>query len=240
MGFGRVILVFACVATLDFAFAASQKDYDDCNSVDPDRRIHGCTVVIKDSKESQKNRAIASYQRGLGYERKGEFGAAIADFNEAIKLKIEGDNASKRRDYVSKKKEAIDRATPTLGSLDGTWEGELQSLNKDGTPAKPGSYRIVISGADAKVFILTDGKEREVKPTAFRVQRHLTNAVVLAIDSATDDDGLWVETWSFTVTLKDKNTLITNFSRVVNNANLPLSVDYSKFSRTASGEFQRK
>ena len=118
------------------------------------------------SKESQKNRAIASYQRGLGYERKGEFGAAIADFNEAIKLKIEGDSASKRRDYVSKKKEAIDRATPTLGSLDGTWEGALQSVNKDGTPAKPGSYRIVINGADAKVFILADGKDQEVKPTA--------------------------------------------------------------------------
>ena len=49
-----------------------------------------------------------------------------------------------------------------------------------------------------------------------------------------------METWAFAVTQKDKNTLITNFMRQVNNINLPLSVGHSKFSAAATGELSRK
>jgi len=233
-----VILIIACVAMFDSAFAATQKDYDNCNNPIADRRIPGCTVVINDAKEPQKNRAIAHYQRGLGYEKNGDFDRAIADFNEAIKLKVQGDIASKRRDYVLKKKERFDSAA--FGTLDGTWEGDLQYQEMTGTGPKSSWRRIVIDGATAKVFIKTDGKDREVKPTAFRVQRHLANAVIVSIDSALDDEGLWIETWSYVVTLKDRSTLITRFTRIVNNANLPLSVAHSKFAVTASGELHRK
>jgi len=233
----QVILAGAIVAST--AWAAPQKVYDQCNSHDPDVRIPGCTLVIQDAKESQKNRGVAYYLRGLGHELKGNFAEAIADYDQAIKLKHE--SASKRRDYVIKKKEYIEKATPNLGSLDGTWEGELTYQEKDNEgKAKQTSMRVVINGTDGKVFLTSGGKNDEVKPNAFRVHRHLTNAVVLAIDSALDDEGLWVETWSIVVTLKDRDTLMTTYSRTVNNANLPLSVKHSKFSSVATGEMKRK
>jgi hypothetical protein len=41
------------------------------------------------------------------------------------------------------------------------------------------------------------------------------------------------------VTQKDRNTLISNLLWVMNNNNLPLTVDYSKFSLSAMGELRR-
>jgi hypothetical protein len=46
--------------------------------------------------------------------------------------------------------------------------------------------------------------------------------------------------WVFAVTPKDRNTLITNFTRVVNNINMQTDANYSKFSSLATGELQRK
>lgn len=79
-----------------------------------------------------------------------------------------------------------------------------------------------------------------MKPGNFRVERHLTNAIVMAINSGLDNEGLWVETWAYVVTPKDRNTLIANLVRVVNNNNLPLTNDHSKFSSALIGELQRK
>jgi hypothetical protein len=55
-----------------------------------------------------------------------------------------------------------------------------------------------------------------------------------------DNEGTWVETWVFAVTQKDRETLIAGFLRLVNNNDLPLSVDHSKFSGAETGELQRK
>ena len=77
------------------------------------------------------------------------------------------------------------------------------------------------------------------KDWQFQVQRKLTNAVVSAINSGRDDDGLWVETWVFALTQKDRNTLISNWFWVMNNNNLPLTTDYGKFSLAARGELHR-
>jgi hypothetical protein len=232
----RFLLVFVLTSAAAGAWAASQTDYNDCDGTNWDARISGCTAVIQDAKETVKNRATAYYKRGIAHEVKGDFARAIDDYNSTLALQHDHSYAAGRRDYVIKMKDHLDRAA--LGSLDGTWEGELTSTGKDGKPAQAWR-RIVISGDSAKVFIQRGGKTEEIKTNAFHVQRHLANAVVLSIDSAIDDEGLWIETWCFVVTLKDPNTLLTEFSRVVNNANLPLSVDHSKFTSTASGELRR-
>lgn len=233
----RFLLVFALTTVAAGAWAASQKDYDNCNSANSDIRISGCTAVIQDAKESVKNRATAYYQRGIAHEIKGDFAQAIDDYGSTLVLQHDHSNAASRRDYVVKLKEHVDRAA--LGSLDGIWEGELTYPGKDGKTTTQAWRRIVISDTNAKVFIQRDGKIEEIKANAFHVQRYLTNAVILSIDSAIDNEGLWIETWSFAVTLKDPKTLITEFTRVVNNANLPLSVEHSKFTSTASGELRR-
>jgi hypothetical protein len=59
------------------------------------------------------------------------------------------------------------------------------------------------------------------------------------MEQGQDNEGTWVETWAYVVTLKSRDTLIANFYRVVNNVDLPLSVDHSKFSEAQAGELSR-
>jgi tetratricopeptide (TPR) repeat protein len=69
------------------AFTASQSDYDDCmQHTDADRTIAGCTHIIDDIGESNRNRRIAYDNRGGAWRVKGDNDHAIADYGEAIKL----------------------------------------------------------------------------------------------------------------------------------------------------------
>lgn len=135
---------------------------------------------------------------------------------------------------------------PDIGTIDGTWEGELSYLTGPGLgqrrPDAPPSVlkiRIVIDKNDVHVFNFLNGTTEEAKLGSLRLTRLLTNAVVASIDSGNDKDGTWVETWTFVLTLKDKGTLNAIWTRQVNNINLPLDVSYSKFARAASGELKR-
>jgi hypothetical protein len=133
-----------------------------------------------------------------------------------------------------------------FGPLDGTWQGQLKWLDT-GDGRRHGdafTQKIIIQGQGARVFRFKGEQAEEItwdatKEWPFQVQRKLTNAVVFAINSGRDDDGLYVETWVFALTQKDRNTLIASLSWVMNNNNLPLSVDYSKFSLAAKGELHR-
>jgi tetratricopeptide (TPR) repeat protein len=79
--------VFASLLACAPAFGASQSDYDDCmQHADPDRTIAGCTHIINDIGESNRNRRIAYDNRGIAWHAKGENDRAIADYSEAIKL----------------------------------------------------------------------------------------------------------------------------------------------------------
>src|SRR5262249_25312490 len=98
--------------------------------------------------------------------------------------------------------------------------------------------RLIISGDTARVFA---GKDltREIKPGKFKAETFDTNAVIFASNSGHDNEGTWIETWAFVVTVKDHDTLITNHFRVVNNVDLPPTSDHSKFSKGYSGELKR-
>ncbi len=135
------------------------------------------------------------------------------------------------------------RAADDLGTLDGTWEGSLAVIGPPGFKAPGPAYiiRIVVAGTTAHVFgrYRSGDPFQEVKPGAFRVSRLGPSGIVVAMDTGNDNEGTWVETWNFTVTLKQRNTLIAVFCRTVNNLNLPLSVDHSKFIETQAGELTR-
>jgi hypothetical protein len=134
-------------------------------------------------------------------------------------------------------------AAQDLGTLDGTWQGDLAVIRTPTTvgPGRPYTVRIVITGATAHVFArdTSGGPFQEVKPGAFRVGRLGPSAIILSMDSGQDDEGTWIETWTFVVTLKAPNALITNLYRVVNNVDLPLSIDHSKFTEAEAGELAR-
>jgi hypothetical protein len=131
-----------------------------------------------------------------------------------------------------------------LGSLDGVWEGDLAFVDPpDSISEAKWRFRLEIHGNKAKVITIpseeSSGKPHEVKPGKFIVAQYGPSGVVLALDAGHDNEGTWVETWNFTVTKKDKNTLITRWCRMVNNIDLPLSVSHSKFALIAAGEMAR-
>ncbi|MEA2786896.1 MAG: hypothetical protein QOF71_3000 [Candidatus Eremiobacteraeota bacterium] len=138
---------------------------------------------------------------------------------------------------------ALPAQAADLGTLDGTWQGTLAVVPVPNSPGPTHTYtiRIVIAGVNASVFTqsVSDGPFRAVKPGLFRVARLGPNGVVLAMEQGQDNEGTWVETWAYVVTLKSPDTLIANFYRVVNNVDLPLSVDHSKFSEAQAGELSR-
>jgi TonB family protein len=129
-----------------------------------------------------------------------------------------------------------------FGSFDGSWEGDLIFLQgatlsqKDQTTVR---YRISIQGMKVRVFVVRPEDAKEIKPSKFHVDFLMTNAVVYAMESGHDNEGTWVETWVFTLTQIDKDTVLTNFSRMVNNLDLPLASDHSKFAKEAAGKLRR-
>ena len=68
------------------AFAASQQDWDGCQSKDPKAAIPACSAIIPDQSESPQNRADAYAYRAAQYLALDNVERAIADYTEAIKL----------------------------------------------------------------------------------------------------------------------------------------------------------
>jgi hypothetical protein len=119
-----------------------------------------------------------------------------------------------------------EKLSADFGGLDGSWEGELTFLQEatlHQTKAKTGRYRITIQGTSVRVYFILSDDVREIKSGKFHMEDLMTNAVIFATDSGKDNEGTWVETWVFSLTEKDKDTLLGNFSRMVNNIDLPLT-----------------
>jgi tetratricopeptide (TPR) repeat protein len=82
------LAVLVSVATVADAQQAPNWQWcaNEDNKVSPDLAINGCTAVIQSGKESQKNLAIAFYDRGVAFESKKDHDRAIADYNQALEL----------------------------------------------------------------------------------------------------------------------------------------------------------
>src|SRR6516164_641390 len=57
------------------------------DAVTVDQRIDGCSAVIKAARDKGDKLAEAFNNRGVAYRLKGDYDRAIADYNQAIKLK---------------------------------------------------------------------------------------------------------------------------------------------------------
>lgn len=109
------IAVAVSLLTAIPAYAATQRDYDDCNqSADADRRIRGCTAIAQDRKESRSNQVNALNNRGLAYRQKGDPDRALADYSEAIKLDPKYGPAYNNRGQIYQDKRDHDRALADL------------------------------------------------------------------------------------------------------------------------------
>jgi hypothetical protein len=114
------------------------------------------------------------------------------------------------------------------GGYDGMWQGSLKIHGLDLTTfdetqksSSEMDFRLQIKGATVRVF--TKGNDwDEVKNGQFRIVVHKTSAVVYAADSANDvydktGSGGWVESWNFSATHKDVDTIYVAWVRSVNN-----------------------
>src|SRR5581483_5939633 len=89
-GLGGACMAAALVASTGYAFAQASPNWTSCvNRGDvypPDQQIKACSALLQSAGETPKNRAVAFYDRGLGYYKKDDYTHAIADFDEAIRL----------------------------------------------------------------------------------------------------------------------------------------------------------
>src|SRR6266542_1805046 len=72
------------------AFAQTPQERAWCEGEDAvtvDQRLDGCSAVIKAARDKGDKLAEAFNNRAIGYRRKGEYDRAIADYEQAIKLK---------------------------------------------------------------------------------------------------------------------------------------------------------
>ena len=90
---------------------ATARDIAGCaQTKDNDAAIAGCTRIIDDSKVKPKGRVAAYYNRGNAHSAKGDFAAAIADYDEAIKLDPKNASALTNRGTAHSEKGDADAA----------------------------------------------------------------------------------------------------------------------------------
>lgn len=89
MAYARILATMA--ALLVFGAAAALATVDDptldCLSGDNERRIRGCSVMIDTPGLPDDQRSLAFGMRALAYSLLGMFDKALADYDEALKIK---------------------------------------------------------------------------------------------------------------------------------------------------------
>jgi len=149
---------------------------------------------------------------------------------------------------VTSQGDVTERPKLRTASYDGKWGGTIKCLYDPGL--WPGdecdiglNFRI-----DGDSFLVEqtirnkktgESKKYEVN-TRFQFMRLATNAIAISLNSGDDEDGTWVETWSFVMTLKDPDHMIVHWTRVVNNIDMPKNMSGSKFSSVGMGELVRE
>ena len=68
------------------AHAQWPADVDGCNKSSTDQRIAACTRLIDSGQLSSQDRASAFHNRGIAWADKRDYGRAIADYNEALRI----------------------------------------------------------------------------------------------------------------------------------------------------------
>ena len=126
--------------------------------------------------------------------------------------------------------------------VQGTWSGSF-AIEGNGIGGPPRAdtldLRLVLMDSAAKVFSKEQGTWMEDKPGRFSLRCAGPNAVIAAIDSDRDSDGIWYESWVITLTVIDADRALVRWVRMVNNTNLPLPNPSSRFSYQGVGVLQR-
>ncbi|PWT85862.1 MAG: hypothetical protein C5B56_13360 [Proteobacteria bacterium] len=108
---------------------AADQAWADCEQEkDWDRSIAGCTTVLGRARESVQNRTMAFYNRGISYQAKGDHDRAIADFDQALKLRPNEPDALVNRGRSYEAKGDHDRAITDYEQVLKVRPGNLDAL----------------------------------------------------------------------------------------------------------------
>ena len=131
-------------------------------------------------------------------------------------------------------------------SYDGRWTGNAKCLYDPGLPAGEECDVRLTLDIDGKVVSVhtvrtKNGKESvwDVKAGRLTFAQNLTNALLYSINTGRDSDGRWAETWSFAMTLRDADHMIVQWTRIVNNIDLPTDDKNKTFAFVRIGELVR-
>ncbi|MGZ5038340.1 MAG: hypothetical protein ACXWG1_08860 [Usitatibacter sp.] len=132
-------------------------------------------------------------------------------------------------------------------TYDGKWVGAVDCLHDPGLwPEDECGVRFTFNIQGSRISVeqivrSKNGVETKsiVNPGKFALARLSTNAVAVSMDSGKDEDGTWVETWTFAMSLTDPDHMLVHWTRIVNNLDLPRAKKGSKFSSVGMGEFAR-
>jgi len=142
---------------------------------------------------------------------------------------------------------------PYYGGFDGRWEGTLQYIPAEAFDSERGyahedtRFALSIRGEAVSVYMKDSKGWQEYMPGGFRMVAHKTNGEIFGNLSSVDDAGGkvfgWVESWNFTFTHKDDQTLYVFFTRVVHNLGVPYNYRAQgatgRSFNIAHGEFSR-
>ena len=95
---GLWVVLFAVTHIIGFSGMAAAQTREQqwkwcAQNTDLDLLIGGCTALIQGGRETQHNLAVAFTNRGVAYERKGQYDRAIQDYDQAIRLNPNDANA---------------------------------------------------------------------------------------------------------------------------------------------------
>jgi hypothetical protein len=124
-----------------------------------------------------------------------------------------------------------------LFNLGGEWRGKLEPLH--GQHLDPRDWalelRFFIRGDMAQVFIWRGSGWQEIKPGQFHITHHKSNAILHSIDSGNG----WVESWVFSLSRRDEDSLYVYANRIINNVNMAPNDPRSRITYGATAVFTR-
>jgi hypothetical protein len=129
-----------------------------------------------------------------------------------------------------------------LADFDGVWEGNLSVKAARGVADHKWQQfdlrtRITIRGLESSVAIFDNGEWKDLKGYQFQTVRNKTNAVVTTIVS--QEGAQWVETWNFSLTQLEADTLFAVSNRMVNNFLMAKNEDFARAVFVGQGEMRR-
>jgi len=187
-------------------------------------------------------RAVASGHAGASYLLARLIGATDRQrANSLFRAAVCGESQAALAD-LQKHGVAFDRSScprRPLADFSGEWSGRLGYTKPIVESSGGPELKVVFNAGSARVYAKIGDAWMEVKPGKFTVSQLGETVVVSALDSGSDFDGKWIETWSLTFLRLTESESVVNYIRTVNNRDMPATFSWRTFTTIAEGRMKR-